>query len=67
MRRCTIEDSTLADDYIRPGHDTIAVAIEMSPLTYTLRHDTASGFDYDILCDIASVLAEYRPYAQPSS
>ena len=53
MRRCTIEDSTLADDYIRPGHDTIAVAIEMSPLTYTLRHDTASGFDYDILCDIA--------------
>lgn len=52
VRRCSMTHSTLSDDYMRPGGDTIAVAIEMSPLTYTLRHDTASGFDYDILSAI---------------
>lgn len=63
-RRCTISKSTLANEYVRPGRDTIAVVIEMSPLTYTLRHDTASGFDYEILQDIArrhSVKFSYHP------
>lgn len=33
--------------------DTLAVAIEMSPLTYTFANDTADGFDYHIIKDIA--------------
>ena len=44
--------STLADTYRRPRGDTLAVAIEMGPLTYNFRNDTAAGFDYEILRDI---------------
>ena len=49
VRRCGAGKSTLANDFQKPADDTLAVAIEMSPLTYTLRHDTAEGFDYQIL------------------
>ncbi len=52
VRRCNISPSTLSDDYIKPSADTLAVAIEMSPMTYFMRHDTAEGFDYCILRDI---------------
>ena len=48
-RKCTYTSSTLADDFSRPGGDTISVAIEMSALTYNLRNDSADGFDYSIL------------------
>lgn len=48
-RRCSTTESTLANNFVKPAGDTITVAIEMSPLTYTLRNDTASGFDYEIL------------------
>lgn len=53
VRRMQQGKSTLAADYIRPGGDTIAVAIEMSPLTYNLSNDTADGFDYQVLRHIA--------------
>ncbi|MDE6134644.1 MAG: transporter substrate-binding domain-containing protein [Muribaculaceae bacterium] len=52
-RRCGLERSSLNSVYRHPGGDTLAVAIQMSPLTYTLRNDTAEGFDYQILRDIA--------------
>ena len=52
VRRCNISPSTLSDDYIKPPADTLAVAIEMSPMTYFMRHDSAEGFDYCILREI---------------
>ncbi len=37
------------------GGDTLAVAIEMSPLTYNFAHgDSAAGFDYEIISDFAA-------------
>lgn len=51
-RRCNSGRSTLADDFVKPDADTLSVAIEMSPLTYCMRNDTAEGFDYQILKDI---------------
>lgn len=53
LRRCEMSRSTLANDFIRPGSDTLSVAVEMSPLTYTFSNDTAAGFDYQILSGIA--------------
>lgn len=64
LRRCRIDGSNLVDSYTRPGGDTLSVAIEMSPLTYTLRHDTASGFDYDLLsaiCRSHDIVLRLRP------
>lgn len=53
-RRCSSDrDSALAEELKRPGRDTLAVAIEMSPLTYTFANDTADGFDYRIIKSIA--------------
>ncbi|MBD5218805.1 MAG: transporter substrate-binding domain-containing protein [Bacteroidales bacterium] len=66
-RRCGTDSSTLAENYRRPGGDTLAVAIEMSPLTYTFQNDTAEGFDYQILKDIStahSVPMRFYPVAQ---
>lgn len=45
--------SKLVEQFQRPHKDTLAVAIEMSPLTYTFAHDTAAGFDYELLTQIA--------------
>ncbi|MDE6854166.1 MAG: transporter substrate-binding domain-containing protein [Muribaculaceae bacterium] len=47
-------DSLIARTYHKPSGDTLAVAIEMSPLTYNLRNDTAEGFDYQLLRDISA-------------
>lgn len=52
-RRFGTGDSTLAYSYTKPVGDTLAVAIEMSPLTYCFPNDTAEGLDYEILCSIA--------------
>lgn len=65
-RRCGTSSSTLAEDYVKPAGDTVAVAIEMSPLTYTFRNDTAEGFDYFILRDIArrhGLSLVFRPFS----
>lgn len=53
-RRCSASDESIAAGYVRPGGDTLSVAIEMSPVTYTLHNDTAEGFDYEILRQIAA-------------
>lgn len=52
-RHCSAGDTTLAYRYKKPSGDTLAVAIEMSPLTYSFRNDTAEGFDYELLRNIA--------------
>lgn len=53
-RRCALESqSRLVEEFRRPHGDTLAVAIELSPLTYSFAHDTAEGFDYELLTDIA--------------
>lgn len=65
-RRYGSDSSTLAISYNRPGGDTLAVAIEMSPLTYNLANDTASGFDYEILRAISSthkIPIKFQPVA----
>ncbi len=54
VRRCSGGERTgIAGSFRRPGNDTLAVAIEMSPLTYTFENDTADGLDYGILKAIA--------------
>ncbi len=60
-------DYAVAAKYEKPKGDTIAVAIEMSPLTYTLRNDTAEGFDYNMLSEIAAehgVAVRFYPFSQ---
>lgn len=52
-RRCGDSDAGVVQNFHRPGGDTLAVAIEMSPLTYTFCNDTAAGFDYEIISTIA--------------
>lgn len=67
VRRCTTAGPRVGYEYRRPGGDTLAVAIEMSPLTYTLHNDTVEGFDYQILRDITSahgMAVRFYPVAQ---
>lgn len=67
LRRCSTTSSTLANDYVKPSGDTLSVAIEMSPLTYTLHNDTAEGFDYEILRRITSAhgrVARFYPVSE---
>lgn len=67
-RRHDIEgDSNLVESFERPGGDTLAVAIEMSPLTYSLENDTIEGFDYLMLRDMArmhGVPVKFHPFTQ---
>lgn len=54
-RRCAYSRSSkLVEEYRRPGGDTLSVAIQMSPLTYSFANDTAEGFDYELLRDMAA-------------
>lgn len=64
IRRSADAPLSIASEYSRPGGDTLAVAIEMSPLTYTLHNDSAEGFDYEILRDITAahgMVAVFHP------
>ena len=49
VRRCSHTSLNTSASFAKAGGDTLTVAIEMSPLSYTLRNDTAEGFDYSIL------------------
>ena len=67
MRRSDGRRSGLAEEFTPPGGDTLAVAIEMSPLTYNLRNDTIEGFDYLLLRDIArkhGIPVVFYPFSQ---
>lgn len=46
--------SVMVESFVRPGGDTLAVAIEMSPLTYNIEHDSIEGFDYLMLSQMAA-------------
>ena len=66
LRRGGHDTDSIAMEYVKPGGDTLAVAIEMSPLTYSLHNDTAEGFDYQILRDITAehgIVARFYPVA----
>lgn len=43
----------------KSGGDTLDVAIEISPIAYSLADDTVSGLDYEILCDLSRM--HHRP------
>ncbi len=67
IRRYGTSDSSLVSTYTKPSGDTLAVAIEMSPLTYTLENDTAEGFDYLMLRDIGrahGIEMKFYPFTQ---
>lgn len=53
IRRCVQGKGGVPREYVKPHGDTLAVAIEMSPLTYNMRNDTADGFDYQLLRSMA--------------
>lgn len=64
VRRCAADNESVVEHFSRPGGDTLAVAIEMSPLTYTFCNDTADGFDYEIIKAITEdhgVTAVFHP------
>lgn len=54
QRHSTDNKSKLVENFSRPGGDTLAVAIEMSPLTYNIAHDTIEGLDYLMLSQMAA-------------
>lgn len=67
IKECTINTSS---PYAHPkghsGGDTIDVAIEVSPLLYSLANDTIEGLDYDILRDFARQTGrhmKFHPFA----
>lgn len=54
VRRCVADRSSrLVEEYRPAGGDTLSVAIQMSPLTYCFANDTAEGFDYELIRDMA--------------
>lgn len=55
LGRCSrTNDSSITNRFIRPGGDTIVAAIEISPTSYAFSGDSAIGFDYEMLRDIAA-------------
>ncbi len=65
--RCSISHKgSIADVYSRPGGDTVAIAIEMSPMTYTFSGDSAVGFEYEVMKAIArrhNLPVVFQPFA----
>lgn len=55
LGRCSrSNEETIVNHFARPGGDTLVVAIEMSPTSYAFSGDSAVGFDYEMLRDIAA-------------
>lgn len=66
FRQASYSHSSFIKEYRRPSCDTLSVAIEMSPLTYNLKNDTASGLDYQIIKQIAQIhnkAVVFHPFA----
>ncbi len=67
LGRCShSNEATISNRYQRPGGDTIAVAIELSPTSYAFSGDSATGFDYEMLRDIAKIHnlpIDFHPFA----
>lgn len=50
----------------KSGGDTLDIAIEISPLSYSLANDTISGLDYDLLREMAAIHGrpiKFHPFA----
>ena len=68
-RKCARGENSEEDPrfcHAKSGGDTIDVAIEISPLTYSLATDTNSGLDYEMLRDMAKALkrpVRFHPFA----
>lgn len=55
LGRCSrSNESPIANQFNRPSGDTLVVAIELSPTSYAFNGDSAVGFDYEMLRDIAA-------------
>lgn len=55
LGRCSrSKENSIANQFNRPGGDTLVIAIELSPTSYAFNGDSAIGFDYEMLRDIAS-------------
>ena len=55
--------------FSRPEGDTLVVAIELSPLSYSMSADTARGLDYEILTDLSRIHRipmVFRPFSSLS-
>lgn len=67
LKRCSHPaDSLISANFTHPGGDTLAVAIEMSPLTYAYSGDSVVGFDYELLRDICRLHKQpvvFQPFA----
>lgn len=57
VRKCTRPDRSPFSSALpeKSGGDTLDVAIEISPLSYSLAGDTISGLDYDIIRDLSAM------------
>ena len=53
LRNCNSNTASTYNIYHRAEGDTINVAIEISPISYSLSTDTVGGFYYDLLCLIS--------------
>lgn len=54
LGRCShANENTIGQRFSRPDGDTLVVAIEISPTSYTFSHDSIAGFDYEMIKDIA--------------
>lgn len=60
VKSCSHSSSAVVASAVdRPGGDTLAIAIEMSPLTYAFSGDTVVGLDYELASDICRI--HHRP------
>lgn len=66
LGRCSRErDAAFVQTDVRPGGDTVVVAIEMSPLLYSRHADSVAGLDYEILSRVAAahgLPVRFRPF-----
>ena len=66
LKKCSRPVAAVPDKFpAKSGGDTIDVAIEISPLAYSLSRDTISGLDYDILRDLARIhgrVVKFHPF-----
>ena len=67
LRKCSHDEvSPFAPQKGHSGGDTIDVAIEVSPVCYSLAGDTATGLDYEMVKDLSQYLnrpVKFHPFA----
>ncbi|MDE6097323.1 MAG: transporter substrate-binding domain-containing protein [Muribaculaceae bacterium] len=67
LGRCSHpQNGSVAARFTHPGGDTLAVAIEMSPLTYAYSGDTVVGFDYELIRQMCAAHGQpvvFQPFA----